>query len=149
MPSDLWSFATSCYARAEVEALCLHLQQQGQDVCLLLCALWLEHRMIAADNDRLQQLHAISQPWQGEVVQPLRMLRQAWCTAAANDMALARWREQIKFMEQEAERELLLRLEQLTSTWLPAATASACTWLELLSNDRDTLQKLRVAANTP
>ncbi|MCK1787400.1 TIGR02444 family protein, partial [Pseudomonas sp. TNT11] len=37
MCADLWSFALSTYARPGVEAACLRLQEQGADVCLLLC----------------------------------------------------------------------------------------------------------------
>lgn len=145
MSSDLWSFATSRYARPGVEALCLQLQQQGQDVCLLLCALWLEQHLVAADEDRLRQLKSISKPWQDEVIGPLRKLRQTWRAAAEHDPARMRWREQIKAMELEAERELLRCLEQQAATWASAQPAQVCAWIELLGNDRDTLQKLRAA----
>ena len=75
MPTDLWNFALACYARPGVEALCLRLQAGGADVCLLLCALWLERRRVACDGQRLDQLRAIAEPWQRQVVQPLRELR--------------------------------------------------------------------------
>lgn len=147
MPSDLWSFASVCYARPGVEGICLHLQQQGQDVCLLLCALWLEQRNVSADHMRLQQLRDASQPWQHSVVKPLRELRQAWRAAATHDPALAQLRERIKTAELEAEREQLRRLEQVTATWPAAISAPAVLWLELLGVDRDALQQLRVAAS--
>ncbi|WP_068825090.1 TIGR02444 family protein [Pseudomonas sp. BMS12] len=149
MPSDLWSFANACYARPGVEAICLRLQEQGVDVCLLLCALWLERRGAAASEPRLQQLQAISLPWQRDVVRPLRELRQSWRTAAADDPQLTSLRERIKVTELEAEQELLRRLERLTENWAAPARAQECAWLELLSEDRDALHRLRAAADLP
>ena len=148
MPSDLWSFATACYARPGVEATCLQLQEQGVDVCLLLCALWLEQRRVAAEPARLELLCNISRAWQGEVVMPLRALRQRWREIAAQDPALARLREQIKRTELEAEQELLGRLENVSAQWPPAASDASGGWLECLSQDRDALHRLRVAAAT-
>lgn len=42
MHTDLWNFALHLYARPGVEAACLALQDEGADVCLLLCGAWLE-----------------------------------------------------------------------------------------------------------
>ena len=147
MPSDLWSFASACYARPGVESTCLQLQEQGLDVCLLLCALWLECRGVAVAEARLEQLQGISQSWQRDVVTPLRELRRSWRTAAAGDPLLARLRQQIKGLELDAERELLARLETATLTW-PAAAAQRPHWLEELSQDRNALHQLRAAAST-
>jgi len=47
MPTDLWRFAETLYQRPGVEAACLQLQAQGADVCVLLCAAWLERRQVA------------------------------------------------------------------------------------------------------
>ncbi|MDG1579634.1 TIGR02444 family protein [Pseudomonas sp. GOM6] len=147
MPSDLWSFACTCYARSGVEATCLRLQQQGQDVCLLLCALWLERRRIAYSSARLQQLQGISQAWQGDVVQPLRELRQRWRDRATVDPVLAQLREQLKTTELAAERELLERLEDLTQRWPAAETGRDSRWLDQLCQDGDAQQELRAAAS--
>lgn len=151
MPSDLWSFASCCYARPGVEAACLRLQAAGADVCLLLCALWLEQRGLAHDQERQAQLLAISEPWQRQVIRPLRELRQGWREAAQLDPVQMRLREQVKALELEAERELLQRLERLTQSWSAAENESAA-WLEQLAADagaehRDALQELRVAAS--
>ena len=148
MPSDLWSFACTCYARPGVEQTCLHLQQQGQDVCLLLCALWLEQRGIASEPTGLRQLQDISQPWQRDVVQPLRELRQRWREPALSSPALAQLREQIKATELAAERELLDRLEDLTKTWPAAKAGQGSQWLDQLCEDRDAQQLLRAAASS-
>lgn len=144
MPTDLWSFALACYARPGVEALCLRLQDEGQDVCLLLCALWLERRRAAASAQRLAELGAIADPWQRQVVRPLRTLRQDWKTAAQHDAQQARLREQVKALELEAERELLGRLQQASQKW--PATGAAEAWLEWLLDDRDARELLRAAA---
>lgn len=151
MPSDLWSFASCCYAQPGVEAACLRLQSAGADVCLLLCGLWLEQRAIQHDRLRQEQLLAISEPWQHQVIRPLRALRQDWREAAHDDPALLRLREQLKALELEAEQELLLRLERVTEDWARSDLHSK-NWLEALAagaaeKHRDALQVLRVAAN--
>lgn len=143
MPADLWSFALACYTRPGVEQTCLHLQDGGADVCLLLCALWLERRQVAFDLERLTQLRAIAEPWQRQVVQPLRALRQGWKAAAQLDPQQARLREQVKALELQAEQELLRRLEQLTEKW--QATDKPVAWLEPLLKDRDARHLLRAA----
>lgn len=148
MPSDLWSFATAGYARPGVEPLCLRLQAEGADVCLLLCALWLEQRGVAASDVRLRELQAVSQAWQREVVMPLRELRQRWRAAAADDPVLAQLREQIKATELAAERELLERLENLTRNWPTAKAGHDSPWLDRLCQDRDAQQLLRAAASS-
>ncbi|MGL4316062.1 MAG: TIGR02444 family protein [Pseudomonas sp.] len=151
MPPDLWSFASCCYARPGVEAACLQLQAAGADVCLVLCGLWLEARGVACDKQRVAQLRSISEPWQRQVVRPLRELRQGWREAAQLDAAQLRLREQVKALELEAERELLLRLERLAGNWA-GQDAEPAAWLEALAADagvehRDALQLLRVAAS--
>ena len=72
MCADLWSFALSTYARTGVEAACLRLQEQGADVCLLLCGAWLERRGVALTLERTQALRQIAEPWQSQVVEPDR-----------------------------------------------------------------------------
>ena len=145
MPSDLWSFASYCYARPGVEPACLRLQDGGADVCLLLSALWLERRKIACDAERLAQLRAIAEPWQRQVIQPLRELRRGWRADSLKDSAQARLREQVKALELEAEQELLRRLEEATQKW--QATDEAVAWLEQLVDDRGARELLRAAAS--
>ncbi|MBO4970761.1 MAG: TIGR02444 family protein, partial [Pseudomonas sp.] len=58
MQTDLWNYCLNLYARPGVEQACLHLQDQGLDVCVLLCAAWLEARGVACDEVRLGQLNA-------------------------------------------------------------------------------------------
>jgi uncharacterized protein (TIGR02444 family) len=145
MPPDLWRFAEEVYQRPGVEAACLQLQAQGIDVCLLLCALWLDAREVPWEETRGQALRELVQPWQMQVVMPLRQLRQSWRTAAQGDSAMAQLREEVKRLELEAERELLQRLATLSRKW-PSVGGTQQRWLVQLTADPDALQRLRVAA---
>lgn len=149
MPSDLWCFAQDLYRQPGVEAVCLQLQDQGADVCLLLCGAWLERRQIACDEERAEALHKLAQPWQQQVVLPLRQLRQHWRAAAQGDQALAQLREQVKQLELAAEREQLQRLAAGTQSWPSTAPNAPPNWLESLAPtcaDRAALHSLRSAA---
>ena len=155
MAQSLWDFSVELYARPGVAAACLALQDRaGADVCLLLAALWLERRGVAATAARLAQLERLAAPWQASVVAPLRDLRRAWKTAAGNDAELAGLRRQLADLELQAERQLLQRLETLAGDW-PAAAQASTGWLERLGNCRENtgetdcraaLQMLRDAA---
>ncbi|WP_433737770.1 TIGR02444 family protein [Pseudomonas putida] len=152
MSSDLWSFSLSLYARPGVERACLHLQSTGVNVCLLLCAAWLAERGVACNEQRLQQLRSTVEPWDAGVVRPLRALRMQWKTAATQDVGLHTLREQVKALELEAERHLLLRLEQLTQDWPQDEATDLAVWLEDVAAcaphpDRDALHQLRVAVS--
>lgn len=154
MQTDLWNYCLNLYARPGVEQACLHLQDQGLDVCVLLCAAWLEARGVACDEVRLGQLNACAGPWQREVVQPLRQVRTHWREAAAHDDALAALRIQVKALELEAERTLLRRLESVTQGWAQTQSQSqdTCAWLQKVADDAgypdcDALHTLRVAIN--
>lgn len=149
MPTDLWRFAEELYRRPGVEAACLQLQEQGADVCLLLCAAWLERRQVACNAQRGDALRDLARPWQEQVVLPLRQLRQGWRASAQSDKALAQLRERVKRLELSAERELLQRLAAISQDWPSGATAQRGDWLEQLAPegaDRDALQQLRGAA---
>ena len=151
MPSDLWTFALRLYGEPGVEQACLRLQDGGADVCLLLTACWLGRRGAAFDASRLDSLKGVCEPWQEQVVQPLRSLRQNWRAQAQDDQALAGLREQIKALELEAERKLLAKLEGATDGWTGAGVEQVEAWLlgscpGLEGADRDALDLLRVAA---
>ena len=152
MQTDLWNYCLNLYARPGVEQACLHLQDQGLDVCVVLCAAWLEARGVACDEVRLGQLKACAGPWQHEVVQPLRRLRTHWREAAAHDDALAALRIRVKALELEAEGTVLRRLESATLGWSSAQSQDDCDWLRKMASsvghpDCDALQTLRAAIN--
>jgi len=151
MSSDLWSFSLGTYARPGVEAACLTLQSAGVNVCLLLCGLWLGKRGIACNEQRLQQLRNVADPWDTDVVRPLRALRLQWKVIATGDAELNALREQVKALELEAERHLLLRLERSAQSWPQNEATDLSAWLEGVAADaahpdRDALHQLRVAA---
>lgn len=152
MHTDLWNFALGLYARPGVESACLELQAQGADVCLLLCAAWLDQRGISASDERERQLRQLASPWQREVVQPLRTVRQQWRSAAADDPELALLRDRVKAMELEAERLQLQRLERLCDGWPDEAGTPSQGWLSRLAPEtarhHGALQRLRAAIPT-
>ncbi len=144
----LWRFALACYARPGVEAACLALQEQGADICLLLCGAWLESRATACTPERIEALRAMAAPWQQAVVAPLRQLRRQWKPASTGDPALAALRDRLKQLELDAERLLLARLEDVCRAWDDKQPAAD--WLAELSPPaagRATLQILRDAAH--
>ena len=150
MTTDLWSFALDTYARPGVEDACLRLQRAGTNVCLLLCAAWLGQRGVAWDAQRAEALHELAQPWHDDVVEPLRRLRTQWRDAARTDEALNTLREQVKGLELDAERQLLLRLETLSQAWPQGVTEDLPAWLQGFASQtdkahHDALQRLRVA----
>ena len=150
MSSDLWSFSLGTYARPGVEAACLTLQSAGVNVCLLLCGLWLGQRGVACNGQRLQQLRNVAEPWDTEVVRPLRALRLQWKAIATEDAELDALREQVKVLELEAERHLLQQLERSAQNWPQEETTDLSAWLEGVAADaadldRDALHQLRVA----
>lgn len=149
MCADLWSFALSTYARPGVEAACLRLQEQGADVCLLLCGAWLEQRGVAPTPERVQALRQLAHPWQVQVVEPLRRVRMQWRAMAQQDAHLTSLRERVKALELEVERTLLTRLEALAQAWPINEVVAQYQWLEGLTTeaanlDHDALQQLRV-----
>ncbi|WDY60679.1 TIGR02444 family protein [Pseudomonas sp. PSKL.D1] len=148
MHTDLWNYALALYTRPGVEEACLSLQAQGCDVCMLLCATWLQGRGVAPTRDRIQALQTLAAPWQQEVVSMLRHLRQQWRAQAQQDPQLAALREQVKGLELQAEKLLLQRLEACAQAW-PSGAGEA-DWLTLLTPEHarghDALNQLRVAA---
>jgi uncharacterized protein (TIGR02444 family) len=147
MSTDLWQYAQAIYKQPGVEAACLRLQDQGADVCLLLCACWLQQRQVVIQPQHLIELKQLAGAWQTRVVQPLRSLRQQWRGESQLDSALRGLREQLKTLELQAERELLQRLEHQSRDW-PGGSGAA-NWLDALAPmqaDRDALQCLRAAS---
>ncbi|WP_300628321.1 TIGR02444 family protein [Pseudomonas sp.] len=149
MCADLWSFALSTYARPGVEAACLRLQEQGADVCLLLCGAWLEQRGVARLPERVAALQQLARPWRARVVEPLREVRVQWRAMAEQDAQLAELRERVKALELEAERALLMRLEALAQAWPTNEVKAQHEWLESLATeaanlDHNALHYLRV-----
>lgn len=150
MQADLWTFAITLYAQPGVADDCLALQDQGADVCLLLCGAWLEQRGVARNADAVGHLREIAEHWSSTVVTRLRELRRAWRAEAHADADLTQLREAIKGLELQAERVLLGRLQRCSAGW--PMTAQPSLWLEALaplelSDDSGALPRLRAAAS--
>jgi Protein of unknown function (DUF2390). len=56
MYTDLWNHALALYARPGVETACLDVQAMGGDVCLLLCATWLQAHAVTFSEERAKAL---------------------------------------------------------------------------------------------
>lgn len=149
MPSDLWNYALQLYARPGVEQACLQLQDDSADVCLLLCACWLQHHEQRYSAARCAQLQRLAEPWQQQVITPFRRLRQNWPADTQQQPERAAWREQLKDLEQQGEQQLLLQLQACILAWPVLSHAEHGDWLTSLSGKaaaHDALQRLRVAA---
>jgi hypothetical protein len=99
----------------------------------------------------LQQLRSVAEPWDAEVVRPLRALRVNWKVVAEVDGELNALREQVKALELEAERHLLVRLERTAQSWPQGDAVDLAAWLDGVTagadhRHRDALHQLRVAA---
>lgn len=153
MASQLWSFTQDFYARPGIEQACLTLQTSGANVCAVLCGVWLGLEGVACSDQRKEEIRQLATPWQEDVVQPLRELRTRWKTKAVGDAQWTALREQLKALELDAERELLLRLEGLAQNWPRQQALDAEAWIFGLAEDaandnHDALQLLRVAASS-
>lgn len=149
MSDNLWSFALNLYAKPGIETLCLEAQAQGADVCLLLCAAWLQQQQKPYNKQLHQALVHSAQHWQEHVIRPLRTLRIQWRTQAQQDPALSPLREQLKTLELAAEKALLNQLEAQCEQWLQPMTEGKGNWLERLYPDSilsaDAQHQLRIA----
>jgi uncharacterized protein (TIGR02444 family) len=76
-PSAFWTFSLALYGKPGVAAALIGLQDRlGLDVNMLLFCCWAaidDRRLTAAD---LAAVEAVAEPWQAEVVRPLRALRR-------------------------------------------------------------------------
>ena len=131
MQNLLWPFANAFYAATDVEKACLALQEQGANVCLMLCAAWLIKQHIAYSPDRAAALIELAKTHQA-LIEPLRALRISWRARALAEPFVAQLREQIKQLELAAERKLLEDLEAKVCTWLEQ-DGSTDDWFKALS----------------
>lgn len=103
--NPFWDYSWEVYHRPGVAEACLALQgRHGLDVNLLLFCCWAGqcgHRFEPEQITRL--VHAV-QAWHGEVVRPLRSVRQ-WLKSqgVTSDPAVQEFRDQVKAQELKAE----------------------------------------------
>lgn len=131
MSDGFWDWAAAAYAAPGVAEECLHLQDvHEQAVPLLLWAAWQAETGRAPDEDALEGAIDTTRVWADHAVVPLRELRRALKTRRP-DMADAdreAVRAQVKAVELEAERRLMLALEGLA----PAPGGKAPATVDLL-----------------
>jgi uncharacterized protein (TIGR02444 family) len=114
---SLWERASRAYESAEVERLCLELQDShGQCVSYLLWAVWAGEQGRAVTIDLAGQAAALARDWEASVLAPLRGVRRRLKTSVAgiSDTAREASRERLKDEELAAERLLLDALEAMT-----------------------------------
>ncbi len=134
MPPDetFWKFSCRVYAQEGVRASCLALQDtHGQDVNLLLFALWHAHTRGTLPPSLLQEAMDFSLPWRAHVVGPLRHAR-VWLKSALGTPenqtraeALAPLRERIKAVELQSEKWQQEALEAMVGTSAQTLSPSA------------------------
>jgi uncharacterized protein (TIGR02444 family) len=116
MSTGFWDWAVAAYAAPGVAEECLHLQDvHEQAVPLLLWAAWCAETSRAPDEEAIEGAIDTTRVWADHAVVPLRDLRRALKTRRP-DMAdddREAVRAQVKAVELEAERRLMLALEGL------------------------------------
>jgi len=115
--SELWDWAVRAYGSDGVSDACLHLQEAaGQNVPLLLWAAWAARTGRTPDADTLEAACDAARAWQDAAIAPLRDIRRALKgrNPDLEDADREAVRLQVKAVELEAERRLLLALEALS-----------------------------------
>ena len=119
---SFWDWAVAVYGDAEVEDLCLDLQDaHGQCVPLLLWAAWCPRAGLRIDGDVARQASGLARAWSDEVIAPLRSVRRRLKTAlnAGDDEARLPLRQAVKATELQAEKVLMAQLEALAPCGMP------------------------------
>lgn len=113
----LWAWVLEIYARPGVADACLELQDvTGQNVPLLLWAAWTASTGRRIDADTREAACDTARIWEDGAVAPLRAVRRALKVRAVDmdDDDREAVRAQVKAVELDAERRLLLALEALS-----------------------------------
>lgn len=125
MSLGLWPWAVAAYARPEVSAACLELQDShGHCAPYLLWAAWTAQCGREVGEDGWRPAAALARSWEAEVTGHLRQVRRGLKAprTCVDDIGRERLRAEVKTVELAAERLLLDSLEALT----PLAAAPAC-----------------------
>jgi uncharacterized protein (TIGR02444 family) len=111
---SLWDWAVTAYAAPGVSEACLELQDaHGQSVPLLLWAAWTAREGRPLDEDAVDAACDTARIWDEIAIAPLRAVRRRLKTRTPDmdDAAREAVREQVKAVELDSERRLLLALE--------------------------------------
>jgi len=162
--NPFWDYALALYRQEGVENACLELQRRhGLDVNLVLLCCWLASRGIEAAPAWLKAVTAAVEPWQAEVVRPLRAVRTRLKAELAqprqNSLPSRRpeltagLRQRLLALEIDGERLEQLLLAELAAD-LGAAAApgtdlalrNLCRYRQFSRQDRSALETLLGAA---
>lgn len=134
----LWDWSIQAWDAPGVQVAALDLQDaQGQCVPLLLWAAWAARTGRAPDEDAIEAACDTARVWLETTIAPLRQVRRTLKTRTPDmdDAAREAVRAQVKAVEIEAERRLLVALEALSTgpegapaPVLPALIAVAREW---------------------
>lgn len=105
--SSFWNFSLRFYATLGVADICLDLQDRfGFDVNILLYLLWQAQRRRRLAKAEVEQLAALCQDWQLQVVRPLRNARRFLKDPGPiwSSPEVASFRQRLKEQELVAER---------------------------------------------
>jgi uncharacterized protein (TIGR02444 family) len=107
-PSDrFWAFSLALYGKSGVAPALLDLQDRlGLDVNILLFCCWAGKEGRALSPADIAAVEAVTQPWQAEIVRPLRALRRRLKSGFRELPAepVAAFRKRIADLEIEGER---------------------------------------------
>lgn len=132
--TSAWTFAVAAWDRPRVEAICLELQDvHGQSPALLLWRWWTLAESRAVGPEELTKAVQIARDWEGEVLRPLRALRQQLAAPFASlaDAARGRVRRRVLEAELEAEHALVDALQALGPSERTGATPRLQAMIEL------------------
>ena len=125
--SPFWRFSLRFYARPQIAAACLVLQDEGgADVNLLLFLLFLAEHGRRVGRDDIARLDEAVHAWRDSVIKPLRELRRA-LKAGIGTIPITvseGFRGQMKRLELESEQIEQHMLERIDSAALGAPVAS-------------------------
>ncbi len=124
----LWAFCLSLYARSEVEAACLTLQDRhGFDVMIVLFCVYAGHMGQRIDDTVLDRAIEIGRDWGQSIVSPLRVVRRKLKTPppGVDPHDAYRLRTRLQALEQDAERIQHEQLFGLLTSKAPPSLNSA------------------------
>jgi len=127
--AEFWDWALKTYDKGRVSEICLELQDDhGQCVPLLLWAIWLGTKNLIVEVAMAETAANMARAWVEEVLIPVRGVRRRLKHSVRDmeDAPRLHVREQIKALELEVERQLMLGLAGLTGAAPDRSDTSHC-----------------------
>ena len=146
---NFWNFSLQLYGKPGVGQACVALQDGlGLDVNLLLFCCWHGRENRALSEQDIRRAMAAAEPWQREVVQPLRAVRRRLKAGVPPVPALESeaLRRKVNDLELEGERIAQATLEALPTPSpgrRPAVEANLALYLTLMGRDPARIPELQ------